>query len=176
MKKWIGQTLDDRYEIKSLVGAGGMAWVYRATDLRLNRNVAVKIMREDAAEDESMRSRFCAESHAVAMLSHPNIVAVYDVSQSDSLEYIVMELVDGVTLLQYMEKKGQIPWNEALHFSRQIARALSHAHSRGIIHRDIKPHNIMLLRDGTIKVADFGIAALENEFHENNGEAVGSIH
>ncbi|MEE3405776.1 MAG: protein kinase, partial [Acutalibacteraceae bacterium] len=110
------------------------------------------------------------------MLSHPNIVAVYDVSHSDTLEYIVMELVDGVTLLQYMEKKGVLPWNEALHFSRQIARALAHAHSRGIIHRDIKPHNIMLLRDGTIKVADFGIAALENELHELNGEAIGSIH
>ena len=176
MKKWIGQTLDDRYEILSLVGSGGMAWVYRATDLRLHRDVAVKIMREEAAEDETVRSRFCAESHAVAMLSHPNIVAVYDVSHSDTLEYIVMELVDGVTLLQYMEKKGPLPWNEALHFSRQISRALSHAHSRGIIHRDIKPHNIMLLRDGTIKVADFGIAALENELHETNGEAIGSIH
>ena len=176
MKKWLGQTLDGRYEIVSLVGAGGMAWVYRATDHRLNRDVAVKIMREDAASDETVRSRFCAESHAVAMLSHPNIVAVYDVSHSDELEYIVMELVDGVTLLQYMEKKGQLPWNEALHFARQIARALAHAHSRGIIHRDIKPHNIMLLRDGTIKVADFGIAALENEQHEQNGEAVGSIH
>ena len=176
MKKWIGQTLDDRYEILSLVGSGGMAWVFRATDLRLNRDVAVKIMREDAAADESVRSRFCAESHAVAMLSHPNIVAVYDVSHSDTLEYIVMELVDGVTLLQYMEKKGSLPWNEALHFSRQISRALSHAHSRGIIHRDIKPQNNMLLRDGTIKVADFGIAALENELHETNGEAIGSIH
>ena len=176
MKKWLGQTLDGRYEIVSLVGAGGMAWVYRATDHRLNRDVAVKIMREDAASDESVRSRFCAESHAVAMLSHPNIVAVYDVSHSDELEYIVMELVDGVTLLQYMEKKGQLPWNEALHFARQIARALAHAHSRGIIHRDIKPHNIMLLRYGTYKVADFGIAALENELHEQNGEAVGSIH
>mgnify|MGYP002624664427 CR=1 FL=1 len=176
MNYWLGRTLDGRYEIVSLVGSGGMAWVYRATDLRLNRDVAVKIMRDDVASDETVRSRFCAESHAVAMLSHPNIVAVYDVSHSDNLEYIVMELVDGVTLLQYMEKKGQLPWNEALHFARQIARALAHAHSRGIIHRDIKPHNIMLLRDGTIKVADFGIAALENEFYEQNGEAVGSIH
>ena len=174
--RWIGKVLDDRYEILSLVGYGGMAWVYRARDRRLNRDVAVKIMRDDAAADETVRSRFCAESHTVAILSHPNIVAVYDVSHSDTLEYIVMELVDGVTLLQYMEKKGALPWNEALHFSRQIARALSHAHSRGIIHRDIKPHNIMLLRDGTIKVADFGIAALENEFHESNGEAIGSIH
>ena len=176
MKQWLGQMLDGRYEILSLVGSGGMAWVYRATDHRLNRDVAVKIMRSDAAADETFRSRFCAESHAVAMLSHPNIVAVYDVSHSDALEYIVMELVDGVTLLQYMEKKGALPWNEALHFARQIAKALAHAHSRGIIHRDIKPHNIMLLRDGTIKVADFGIAALENEIEDNDGQAIGSIH
>ena len=176
MNRWIGQTLDDRYEIVSLLGTGGMAWVYRAMDHRLNRAVAVKIMREDALQDETVRSSFCAESHAVAMLSHPNIVAVYDVSHSDVLEYIVMELVDGVTLLQYMEKKGALPWREAIHFARQIAKALSHAHSRGIIHRDIKPQNIMLLRDGTIKVADFGIAALENEIHELNGEAIGSIH
>ena len=177
VKYWLGKTLDGRYEIISLVGEGGMAWVYRARDLRLNRDVAVKIMREDAASDETVRSRFCAESHAVAMLSHPNIVAVYDVSHSDALEYIVMELVDGVTLLQYMEKKGKLPWNEALHFARQIARALAHAHSRGIIHRDIKPHNIMLLRDGTIKVADFGIAALENRNSSRRSDtAVGSVH
>ncbi len=176
VKKWLGQTLDGRYEIQSLVGEGGMAWVYAAVDHRLNRNVAIKIMREDAASDESVRSRFCAESHAVAMLSHTNIVTVYDVSHTDELEYIVMELVDGVTLLQYMEKRGALPWNEALHFARQIAKALQHAHSRGIVHRDIKPHNIMLLRDGTIKVADFGIAALEHEYHETKGEAVGSIH
>ena len=109
VKYWLGKTLDGRYEIISLVGEGGMAWVYRATDLRLNRDVAVKIMREDAASDETIRSRFCAESHAVAMLSHPNIVAVYDVSHSDALEYIVMELVDGVTLLQYMERRANCP-------------------------------------------------------------------
>ncbi|MCR5137460.1 MAG: Stk1 family PASTA domain-containing Ser/Thr kinase [Oscillospiraceae bacterium] len=176
MNSWLGQMLDDRYEIISLVGYGGMAYVYRAIDHRLNRSVAVKMMRENASADESVRSRFAAESHAVAMLSHPNIVAVYDVSHHEDLEYIVMELIDGVTLLQYMEKKGALPWNEALHFARQIAKALSHAHSRGIIHRDIKPHNIMLLRDGTAKVADFGIAALESEVQETNGEAVGSIH
>ena len=133
-------------------------------------------MRDEMAADESFRSRFCAESHAVAMLSHPNIVSVYDVSHNDELEYIVMELVEGITLLQYMEKKGALPWNEALHFSRQIAKALDHAHTRGIIHRDIKPQNIMLLKDGTIKVADFGIAALETELYENDGQAIGSIH
>jgi serine/threonine-protein kinase len=174
--KYIGQLLDGRYEILELIGEGGMAIVYKALDHRLNRNVAVKILRDEMAQDEEFKRRFCAESHAVAMLSNPNIVAVYDVSHSDAMEYIVMELVDGITLKQYMDKKGAISWREALHFTKQIARALSHAHERGIIHRDIKPHNIMLLRDGTIKVADFGIAALDNEVHENNGQAIGSIH
>ena len=174
--KYIGRTLDDRYEIKELVGEGGMAIVYKALDHRLNRSVAVKILRDEMARDEEFKRRFCAESHAVAMLSNPNIVAVYDVSHSDAMEYIVMELVDGITLKQYMDKKGALNWHEALHFARQIARALAHAHERGIIHRDIKPHNIMLLKDGSIKVADFGIAALDNEVHESNGQAIGSIH
>ena len=174
--KYIGRVLDGRHEILDVVGEGGMAVVYKARDTRLERLVAVKIMREEMAVDEDVCQRFRAESHAVAMLSSPNIVAVYDVSRSDELEYIVMELVDGITLQQYMRRKGALPWRETLHFSKQIARALSHAHERGIIHRDIKPQNIMLLRDGTIKVADFGIAALENETHENDGEAIGSIH
>ncbi len=174
--QYIGQTLDDRYEIQELIGEGGMAVVYRAMDNRLHREVAVKIMREEMAGDEEFKRRFCGESQAVAMLSHPNIIAVFDVSHSDKLEYIVMELVNGITLRQYMDRRGKLAWKEALHFSRQIARALSHAHERGIIHRDIKPQNIMLLRDGTIKVADFGIAALENEIHEANGQAIGSIH
>ncbi len=174
--KYIGKLLDDRYEILEVIGEGGMAVVYKAFCHRLNRYDAVKIMRDDMANDEEFRRRFCAESHAIAMLSHPNIVAVYDVSHNDDIEYIVMELVDGITLKQYMEKRKRLAWKEALHFTKQIARALSHAHERGIIHRDIKPQNIMLLKDGTIKVADFGIAALENEIHENNGEAVGSVH
>jgi len=174
--KYIGRMLDDRYEILEIIGEGGMAVVYKALCHRLNRYVAVKIMRDDMAADEEFRRRFCAESHAVAMLSHPNIVAVYDVSHSDDIEYIVMELVEGITLKQYMEKKGALAWKEVLHFSKQISKALAHAHERGIIHRDIKPQNIMLLRDGTIKVGDFGIAALENEIYENNGQAIGSIH
>ena len=174
--KYIGTLLDDRYEILQVIGEGGMAIVYKALDHRLNRNVAVKIMREDMLADEEFRSRFCAEAHAVAMLSHPNIVAVYDVSHSDAMEYIVMELVDGITLKQYIERKGVVAWKEVVHFTKQISKALAHAHERGIIHRDIKPQNIMLLRDGTIKVGDFGIAALENEVYENNGEAIGSIH
>ena len=175
-EKYIGKMLDDRYEILECIGEGGMAVVYKAMCHRLNRYVAVKIMRDEMAADEEFRRRFCAESQAVAMLSHPNIVAVYDVSHSDDVEYIVMELIDGITLKQYMNRRGALPWKEALHFSKQIAKALSHAHERGIIHRDIKPQNIMLLRDGTIKVGDFGIAALENEIYENNGQAIGSIH
>ncbi len=174
--KYIGMVFDDRYEIQSLIGEGGMSVVYRARDLRLNRSVAVKIMRDEMAADEDFRRSFCAEAHAVAMLSNPNIVAVYDVSHSDDIEYIVMELVDGITLRQYMDRRGKLQWREVLHFTRQIARALSHAHERGIIHRDIKPQNIMMLRDGTVKVEDFGIAALENEAYENDGQAIGSIH
>ena len=174
--KYIGKMLDDRYEIREIIGEGGMAIVYRALDHRLNRDVAVKIMRDEMAADEEFRRRFCTESHAVAMLSHPNIVAVYDVSHNDNVEYIVMELVEGITLKQYMERKGMVAWKEVVHFTKQISKALAHAHERGIIHRDIKPQNIMLLRDGTIKVGDFGIAALENEVYENNGEAIGSIH
>ena len=174
--KYIGQIFDDRYEILELIGEGGMSIVYKARDQRLNRFVAVKIMRDEMASDEEFRRTFCAEAHAVAMLSHPNIVAVYDVSHSDEIEYIVMELVDGITLRQYMDRRGTLQWRETLHFTRQIARALSHAHERGIIHRDIKPQNIMMLRDGTVKVEDFGIAALENDAYESNGEAIGSIH
>lgn len=174
--KYIGKMLDDRYEILEVIGEGGMAIVYRALDHRLNRDVAVKIMRDEMVADEEFRRRFCTESHAVAMLSHPNIVAVYDVSHNDNVEYIVMELVDGITLKQYIERKGVVAWKEVVHFTKQISKALAHAHERGIIHRDIKPQNIMLLRDGTIKVGDFGIAALENEVYENNGEAIGSIH
>lgn len=174
--KYIGKMLDDRYEILEVIGEGGMAIVYRALDHRLNRDVAVKIMRDEMAADEEFRRRFCTESHAVAMLSHPNIVAVYDVSHNDNVEYIVMELVDGITLKQYIERKGVVAWKEVVHFTKQISKALAHAHERGIIHRDIKPQNIMLLRDGTIKVGDFGIAALENEVYENNGEAIGSIY
>ena len=174
--KYIGTLLDGRYQILDVIGEGGMAVVYKAMCNRLNRYVAVKIMRDEMARDEDFKRRFCAESQAVAMLSHTNIVAVYDVSQNEDVEYIVMELVDGITLKQYLDKKGPIGWRETLHFSKQIARALAHAHERGIVHRDIKPQNIMLLRDGTIKVGDFGIAALENEVGESNGQAIGSIH
>ena len=162
MDQYIGKMLDNRYEILERIGTGGMAVVYKAKCHRLNRLVAVKILKADLAQDEDFRRRFNAESQAVAQLSHPNIVSVYDVSRGGDTEYIVMELIDGITLKQYMEKRGQLNWRESLHFITQIMRGLSHAHSRGIVHRDIKPQNIMVLRDGSVKVADFGIACLEN--------------
>lgn len=174
--KYIGRILDDRYEIIELIGSGGMANVYKALCHRLNRYDAVKIMRDETAANTELRRRFRAESQAVAMLSHPNIVSVYDVSHSDDVEYIVMELIDGITLKQYLQKKSILEPAEVLDFTIQIAKALEHAHSKGIIHRDIKPQNIMLLKDGMIKVADFGIASLESDIEENNGEAVGSVH
>ena len=145
MNNMIGKMLDNRYELLEVIGSGGMAVVYKAKCHRLNRLVAVKVLKSDLAEDADFRRRFRDESQAVAMLSHPNIVSVYDVSRGET-EYIVMELIDGITLKQYMEKRGQLNWREALHFITQIMKALSHAHSRGIIHRDIKPQNIMVLR------------------------------
>ena len=178
MDQYIGKLLDNRYEILERVDAGGMAVVYKARCHRLNRLVAIKILKSDLAQDAEFRRRFHDESQAVAMLSHPNIVAVYDVSRSDELEYIVMELIDGITLKQYMQKKGEaLNWREALHFITQIMKALGHAHSRGIIHRDIKPHNIMVLRDGSVKVADFGIARLTSAAQNTlTQEALGSVH
>lgn len=173
---YIGKMLDNRYEILERIGTGGMAVVYKSKCHRLNRLVAVKILKSDLAQNEEFRRRFHAESKAVAMLSHPNIVSVYDVSQSDDVEYIVMELIDGITLKQYMEKRGKLDWRESLHFITQIMRGLSHAHSRGIVHRDIKPQNIMVLRDGSVKVADFGIACLENSAQTLTQEALGSVH
>ena len=176
MDQYIGKVLDNRYEIIELIGTGGMANVYKAKCHLLNRLVAVKILKSDLAQDEEFRRRFQDESRAVAMLSHPNIVAIYDVSRGSDLDYIVMELIDGITLKQYMERRGQMDWREALHFMTQIIKALSHAHSRGIIHRDIKPQNIMILRDGTVKVADFGIACLSNTAQTLTQEALGSVH
>ena len=178
MDQYIGKLLDNRYEILERIGIGGMAVVYKGRDHRLNRLVAIKILKEELAQDAEFRRRFHDESQAVAMLSHPNIMAVYDVSHSAELDYIVMELLDGITLKQYMQKKGgKLAWREALHFITQIMKALSHAHSRGIIHRDIKPHNIMVLRDGSLKVADFGIARLTSAAQATlTQEALGSVH
>ena len=178
MDRYIGKMLDNRYEILECIGTGGMADVYKARCHRLNRLVAVKILKPELARDADFRRRFHDESQAVAMLSHANIVAVYDVSRSDELDYIVMELVDGLTLKQYMKKRGTpLNWREALHFITQIIRALGHAHSRGIIHRDIKPQNILVLRDGSAKVADFGIARLASAAQATlTQEALGSVH
>ena len=178
-EKYIGKLLDDRYEQLELIGSGGMSVVYKSLDRKLNRYDAIKILKDDLIADDESRERFLAESRAIAMLSHPNIVSIYDVGHSDdvgdAIEYIVMELIDGITLKQYIKKRGQLNWKESLHFSAQIAKALAHAHEKGIIHRDIKPQNIMLLKDGTIKVADFGIAALQNSMGDSD-EALGSVH
>ena len=176
MDRYIGKLLDNRYEILEKIGSGGMADVYKARCHRLNRLVAIKILKEDLSQDAEFRRRFHAESQAVAMLSHPNIVSVYDVSHSDNIDYIVMELIEGITLKQYMEQKGTLNWREALHFATQICKALEHAHSRGIIHRDIKPHNIMILKDGSVKVADFGIARVSSAQNTLTREALGSVH
>ena len=176
MDQYIGKMLDDRYEILELIGSGGMANVYKARCHRLNRLVAIKILKSDLADNADFRRRFHDESQAVALLSHANIVSVYDVSTNPDREYIVMELIDGITLKQYMERRGRMDWRESLHFITQIMRGLSHAHSRGIIHRDIKPQNIMVLRDGSVKVADFGIACLANQGQTLTQEALGSVH
>lgn len=178
MDQYIGKLLDNRYEILERIGTGGMAVVFKGRDHRLNRLVAIKILKDDLAKDAEFRRRFHDESQAVAMLSHPNIMAVYDVSRSEQVEYIVMELIDGITLKQYMQRKGgPLSWKESLHFITQIMKALSHAHGRGIIHRDIKPQNIMVLRDGSIKVTDFGIARLASAAQSTlTQEALGSVH
>ncbi len=176
MDKYIGRLLDNRYEILEVIGTGGMAVVYKARCHRLNRMVAVKILKDDYLQDEDFRRRFHAESQAVAMLSHPNIVSVYDVSTSIMADYIVMELIEGISLKQYMEKKGILNWKETLHFAIQIAKALEHAHSRGIVHRDIKPHNVMVLKNGSVKVTDFGIARVMSKGNTLTKEALGSVH
>ncbi|MBE6961031.1 MAG: Stk1 family PASTA domain-containing Ser/Thr kinase [Ruminococcaceae bacterium] len=176
MDPYIGKTLGNRYEILERIGTGGMAMVYKAKCHYLNRLVAVKILKTDLAQDADFRRRFNTESQAVALLSHPNIVSVYDVSKGGDVEYIVMELMDGITLKQYMEKRGQLSWRESLHFITQIMRALQHAHSRGVVHRDIKPQNMMVLRDGSLKVTDFGIACLGNSAQTLTQEALGSVH
>ena len=176
MDQYIGRLLDNRYEILEILGTGGMAVVYKARCHRLNRLVAIKILKDEFARDEEFRRRFHAEGEAVAMLSHPNIVQIFDVSTSESANFIVMELIDGISLKQYMEKKGILNWKETLHFSMQIAKGLEHAHSRGIVHRDIKPHNVMVLKNGSVKVMDFGIARVMNKSNTLTKEALGSVH
>lgn len=177
MQKYIGMLLENRYEILEVIGSGGMSVVYKALDSRLNRYVAVKVLRDEIADDVELRSRFQAEAQAVAMLAHPNIVAVYDVSHNKKLNYIVMELIEGVTMKQYLSEKGKLSAKETAFFSAQICKALQQAHEHGIVHRDIKPQNIMIDKDGVVKVADFGIAALENRNSSHRSDtAVGSVH
>ena len=163
MDKYIGKKLDGRYEITELIGVGGMADVYKATDVVDNKLVAVKILKKEFVENEEYLRRFRNESKAIATLSHPNIVKVYDVGFSDTLQFIVMEYIDGITLKEYIDSEQVLTWKDSVHFVIQILRALQHAHDRGIVHRDIKPQNIMLFTDGTIKVMDFGIAKFARE-------------
>ncbi|MCI8442470.1 MAG: Stk1 family PASTA domain-containing Ser/Thr kinase [Provencibacterium sp.] len=177
MDKYIGKRLDGRYEIRELTGVGGMANVYKAVDLAENRWVAVKILREEYMDNEEFLRRFRNESKAVATLSHPNIVKVYDVSFSPRMYSIVMEYIDGITLKEFIDRQGRLGWKETVHFTVQILRALQHAHDNGIVHRDVKPQNMMLLSDGTIKVTDFGIARFaRSNTRTITDRAIGSVH
>ena len=179
MDNYCGKRLDGRYEIREIIGVGGMAVVYKAYDNIDDRIVAVKILKDEYLTNEDFRRRFKNESKAIAVLSHPNIVKVYDVSFGDRLQYIVMEYVEGITLKEYIGQQGQLNWKETVYFLTQILRALQHAHDRGIIHRDIKPQNILLLENGTIKVTDFGIARMARSDTQTStmaGNAVGSVH
>ncbi len=177
MDKNIGRKLDGRYEITELIGVGGMADVYKATDVLEDRTVAVKILKNEFADNEDFVRRFRNESKAIAVLSHPNIVKIFDVGFTDKIQFIVMEYIDGITLKEFMEQQGVLKWKDTVHFIIQILRALQHAHDRGIVHRDIKPQNIMLFPDGTIKVMDFGIARFAREEGKTiSDKAIGSVH
>lgn len=177
MDRFVGLKLDGRYEITELIGVGGMANVYRGKDIMENRVVAVKILRSEYSENEEFVRRFRNESKAIAVLSHPNIVKIYDVGYENNMQYIVMEYIDGITLKEYIEQQGMLKWRDCVHFTIQILRALQLAHDRGIVHRDIKPQNVMLLSDGSIKVMDFGIARFSREVEKNASEkTMGSVH
>ena len=177
MNKYIGVRLAGRYEIQEQIGIGGMANVYKAKDLIDDITVAVKILKDEYIQNEEFLRRFRNEAKAIAGLSHPNIVKVYDVIYNDDVPAIVMEYIDGITLKEYIEREGVLKWKEALHYTVQTLRALQHAHDKGIVHRDIKPHNIMLLMDGTIKVMDFGIARFARfETKTISGKVIGSVH
>ena len=177
MKQLIGSIVNNRYQIRSTLGIGGMSVVFRAYDLLEDREVSLKVLRADRLGDQESRRRFYNESRAIALMSHPNIVNVHDVNFEGRIQYIVMEYVDGVTLKDRMDQKGALSPEEVTHYLRQILSALSHAHERGVIHHDIKPENILLLSDGTVKVTDFGIASVPNfEDDSMSDETVGSVH
>lgn len=177
MDKYTGKKLDGRYEIRELIGVGGMANVYHCYDTIDAREVAIKILKDEFLDNEDFIRRFKNESKAIAVLNHPNIVRVYDVSFGDMIQYIVMEYIDGITLKEYIDMQGVLDWKEVVHLTTQILKALQHAHENGIVHRDIKPHNIMLLQDGTIKVTDFGIARFSsNATRTMTEQAIGSVH
>ncbi len=174
--RYVGKILDRRYEIKRIIGIGGMAVVFEANDIVMNRTVAVKMLKEDLSDDAEAVKRFINESKAVSMLSHPNIVKIFDISVKARLKYIVMERVEGITLKSYMQKKGALSREEVISYSEQVLRALEHAHSKGIVHRDIKPQNIMLLKNGRVKVTDFGIAVLPSGDRNPEGKAIGTVY
>ncbi len=177
MDNYVGKRLDGRYEVQEIIGVGGMSVVYKAYDNIDDRIVAIKVLKDEFLANEDFRRRFKNESKAIAVLSHPNIVKVYDVSFGEHLQYIVMEYVDGITLKEYIQKQGAITWNDALFFMKQILKALQHAHDKGIVHRDIKPQNIILLQNGQIKVTDFGIARFSrSETKTMTESAIGSVH
>ncbi|MCQ2451178.1 MAG: Stk1 family PASTA domain-containing Ser/Thr kinase [Clostridia bacterium] len=177
MDKYVGKRLDGRYEIQSIIGIGGMAVVYKAYDNIENRIVAIKILKDEFVSNEEFIRRFKNESKAIAMLSHQNIVKVYDVSFGDLIQYIVMEYIDGITLKEFIEEKGSLRYQDAVYFTIQILKALQHAHDKGIVHRDVKPQNIMVLEDGSIKVTDFGIARFSrSEQRTITDKAIGSVH
>lgn len=175
--KYLGKRLDGRYEIEEILGVGGMAVVYRATDLTENRTVAVKILKDEFANNEEFVRRFLNEARAIAVLNHINIVKVFDASVSETVKYMVMEFIDGITLKEYIAGQGSLRWKDAVFFAVQILRALQHAHDKGIVHRDVKPQNIMLLSDGTVKVTDFGIARFARSNQQTiTDKAIGSVH
>lgn len=177
MDKFLGKRLDGRYEIREILGVGGMAVVYKAYDNVEDRIVAIKILKEEFATNEEFLRRFKNESKAISLLSHPNIVKIYDVSFGDLIQYIVMEYIEGITLKEHIEREGSLSWKDAVYYTIQILRGLQHAHDRGIVHRDVKPQNIMLLPDGTIKVTDFGIARFaRSEQKTITDKAIGSVH
>lgn len=177
MDKYVGKRLDGRYEIMEIIGVGGMAVVYKAHDNVEDRIVAIKILKDEFVSNDEFIRRFKNESKAIAVLSHPNIVKVYDVSFGDLIQYIVMEYIDGITLKEYIEHQGSLRWIDAVQFTIQILKGLQHAHDKGIVHRDVKPQNIMVLSDGSIKVTDFGIARFSrSEQRTITDKAIGSVH